>query len=82
MAAAGQRRLTCQALLNRLAKFGIHKVRQRGSHVVVQRPEAPGSTKGPTYPFPCPAPTKEVSEHIIRALLRRFDIDEERFWSM
>ncbi|HXG15705.1 MAG TPA: type II toxin-antitoxin system HicA family toxin [Calidithermus sp.] len=79
--AEGERRLRCQELLARLARFGIVQVRQRGSHILVQKPEHPGSRKGPTYPIPCPRPTAEVNPHIVRAALRHFGIDEQEFWA-
>jgi predicted RNA binding protein YcfA (HicA-like mRNA interferase family) len=78
--AAGHRRLRCQPLLSRLATFGVLEVRRRGSHVIVLKPDAPGLKKGPTYPFPCSKPTAEVSQHIIRAMLRHFGISEMDFW--
>lgn len=81
MAAAGKRRLRCQTLITKLKKFGVIEVRQRGSHILLLLPEKPGSDKGPTYPLACHKRTVEVSIHVIEATLRKFGIDEEKFWS-
>jgi predicted RNA binding protein YcfA (HicA-like mRNA interferase family) len=79
--AEGARRLRCQQLLTRLARFGVIKVRQKGSHVLLLLPDPPGQKKkGPTYPIPAHKPTEEVNPHIVRSLLRVFKIDEEEFW--
>jgi HicA toxin of bacterial toxin-antitoxin, len=80
--AGGEKRLRCRDLLGRLKKYGIVEARkQHGSHIILLKPEAPGSTKGPTYPIPCHNMGSEVSPRIVRAALRRFGIDEETFWS-
>lgn len=79
--ARGEKRLRCSDLLGRLKKYGIVQVRQHGSHIVLLKPDAPGSTKGPTFPIPCHNMGSEVSPHIVRAALRRFEINEEMFWS-
>jgi predicted RNA binding protein YcfA (HicA-like mRNA interferase family) len=78
--AEGEKRLRCQQLLHRLAKLGIDPVRQKGSHIILLKPEQPGSDKGPTYPVPCQNPTAEVNPHIVRAMLRAFGISEAEFW--
>jgi predicted RNA binding protein YcfA (HicA-like mRNA interferase family) len=75
-----EKRLTCADLLGRLKKYGIVQARQRGSHIILLKPESPGSRRGPTYPVPCHNPGSEVSPYIVRALLRRFEIDEAAFW--
>lgn len=79
--AEGEKRLRCRALLHRLAAFGIIQARQRGSHIVLLKPAAPGSTKGPTYPVACHDPNTEISVAVIKAILRKFDIPEDRFWT-
>jgi hypothetical protein len=57
-------------------------VRQRGSHTILLKPEAPGSSKGPTYPIAAHNPTIEISVPIIKATLRAFKIDEGEFWRL
>lgn len=71
--------LKCREVLARLAKHGIVIARQRGSHIILVKPETPGSTKGPTYPLPCHNMGDDVNPHILRAVLRRFGIDEAKF---
>ena len=79
--AEGERRLRCQDLLTRLGKLGVIQVRQKGSHILLLKPDPPNQRKkGPTYPIPCHRPTEEVNPHIVRSLLRRFGIDATTFW--
>lgn len=81
--AEGEKRLRCHQLLTRLRKFDIIKVRQKGSHILLLKPDPPGQQKtGPTYPIPAHKPTEEVSPHIVRGLLRVFKIDADSFWKM
>lgn len=78
--ARGEKRLPCREVLARFKKFGIAEVRQRGSHIILLKPESPGSMRGPTYPIPCHNPGSEVSPYIVRAALRVFEIDSDTFW--
>lgn len=77
----GAHPLRCSELLTRLKRFGIETRPGRGSHIILIRPREPGSHKGPVYPVSCHNPGAEVSVHIIRAILRRFGISEEEFWT-
>ena len=79
--AAEPRRLRCQDLIRRLARFGVVVARQRGSHIILLKPSTPGGTKGRTYPVGCHRPTVEVSIPVIRAVLRAFEIPEAAFWA-
>ena len=79
--AQGEKRLTCREVLARLKKYGVVQVRQHGSHLILLKPEVPGSARGPTFPIPCHNMGSEVSPQIVRAVLRRFGIDIETFWS-
>jgi predicted RNA binding protein YcfA (HicA-like mRNA interferase family) len=79
--AEGEKRLRCQDLLTKHARFGVIRVRQKGSHILLLKPDPPGQQKkGPTYPVPCHKPTDEVSPSMVRPLLRVFKIDEDKFW--
>jgi len=78
--ARGAKRLTCREALARLKKYGVVEARQSGSHIILLKPEAPGSTKGRTAPLPCHDQGSEVNPHILRAVLRRLGIGEEDFW--
>jgi predicted RNA binding protein YcfA (HicA-like mRNA interferase family) len=81
--AEGEKRLRCQQLLTRLARFGVIKVRQKGSHILLLKPDPPDQQeKGPTYPIPSHKPTEEVNPNIVRSLLRAFGINPETFWKM
>lgn len=76
----GQHPLSCRELLRRLSRFGIITRPGKGSHIILIRPTTPDGTTGPIYPVSCHRPSAEVSVHIIRAILRRFDIPEAEFW--
>jgi len=79
--ATERRRLRCQDLIHRLARFGVVVARQRGGHIILLKPSTPGGTKGRTYPVACHRPTAEVSIPVIRAVLRAFEIAEAAFWA-
>ena len=74
--------LKLRELLKRLNRYGIVVVRDRGkgSEIILLQPNEPGSSKGPQYPIKNHGEGTEISIPVIRALLRRFGIDEREFW--
>jgi len=81
--------LKLRELLKRLARFGVVVMnaggsgagkRGKGSELILLRPESEGSKRGPIYPIKNHGYGKDVPVAVIKATLRRFDIDEEVFW--
>jgi hypothetical protein len=74
--------LTLRDLLKKLKKFGVIVLsdRGKGSEIILVRPDSPGSYRGPQYPVKNHGPGTEIKPAVIRALLRRFNIDPTEFW--
>lgn len=70
-------------LFRRLKRFGVEvlKKRGKGSELVLLQPDAPGSKKGEIFSIKDHGKTTEYPVQTINALLRRFRIDSEAFWS-
>lgn len=76
--------LKYRELLKRLKGFGVVEMslrRGKGSELILLKPVEAGSLKGPQYPIKCHGPGTEISIPVINAVLRRFGIDSETFWS-
>ena len=76
--------LKLRELLKRLKRYGIEPMSQKrgkGSEIILLKPNSPGSKKGPQYPIKNHGSNTEISIPVINAVLRRFDIDKEAFWS-
>jgi hypothetical protein len=69
-------------LLQRLRPYGIRVLAKRGkgSESILLKPIEPASRKGPQYPIKNHGPSTEISIPVIRAILRRFGIEENDFW--
>ena len=68
--------------LSRLKQYGIISLTRRGkgSERILVKPQEPGSRKGPQYPIKNHGAGTEISVAVIKAALRRFEIDEKEFW--
>ena len=78
-----KRPLKLRELLAKLKAYGIvvgDDKRGKGSEIILLKPVAPGSRRGPQYPIKNHGLGTEISIPVIRAVLRRFDIDEIEFW--
>lgn len=76
--------LTVRKLLQRLSSYGviIRTGAGKGSETVLVRPTNPTvPTKGPQYTIKHHRDSDEISGHIISAILRRFSINPNEFWS-
>jgi hypothetical protein len=69
-------------LLKRLKKYGVVPLvsRGKGSEIILLKPSAPGSKRGPQYPIKNHGKGTEISIPVITAVLRRFEIDPQDFW--
>ena len=74
--------LKLRELLSRLKEYGIISLAKRGkgSERILLKPQEPGSRKGPQYPIKDHGDGTEISISVIKAALRRFEIDEDEFW--
>jgi len=54
--------------------------RGKGSEIILFKPESPDSRRGPQYPIKSHGKGTEISIPVIRAVLRRFEIDSADFW--
>lgn len=75
--------LALRELLKRLKPYGIETLarkRGKGSELILLKPDAPGSKKGPIYPVKNHGPSTEITVPVINAILRRFGIDKKDFW--
>lgn len=69
-------------LLSRLKPYGIVVMSKRGkgSEIILLKPEKLGSSRGPQFPIKNHGPGTEISLPVVKAVLRRFEIDEKEFW--
>jgi hypothetical protein len=69
-------------LLAKLKPYGIVPLKKRGkgSEVVLLKPESPGSKRGPMITIKHHSDSTEIYLPVVKAVLRRFGIDEEEFW--
>jgi hypothetical protein len=74
--------LKLRELLKRLKKYGIVTLENRGkgSEIILLKPNEPGSNKGPQYPLKNHGMGTEIAIPVIKAILRRFSIEESEFW--
>lgn len=73
--------LTLRDFLKRLAKFGVLVLRKgKGSELILLRPKSPGSKQGEQYPIKNHGMGTAIKPPVIRAALRRFNIDSTEFW--
>ena len=69
-------------LLAKLKPYGIVPLKKRGkgSEVVLLKPEGPGAKRGPMITIKHHADSTEIYLPVVKAVLRRFGIDEDEFW--
>ena len=69
-------------LLKKLKPYGVISLsnRGRGSEIILLKPDAPGSKKGPQYAIKDHGDSTEQSIPVINAILRRFGIGNDTFW--
>ena len=63
--------------------YGVESMkpqRGKGSERILVKPHQKGSKRGPQYPIKDHGPGTEITIPVIRAILRRFGIDEDEFW--
>lgn len=75
--------LALKDLLKKLKAYGVVSLtrkRGKGSEIILLKPASPGSKKGPQYPVKNHGKSTEISKPVIRAILRRFEINEDDFW--
>lgn len=75
--------LKLRELLSRLKQeYGIISLSKRGkgSERILVKPQEPSSRKGPQYPIKNHGAGTEISIPVIKAILRRFEINEKEFW--
>jgi len=75
--------LKYRELIARLKSFGVvvAEKRGKGSEVILLRPIIPGSKQGPQIPIKHHGDNTEMKKGVINAVLRRFNIDPDEFWS-
>ena len=69
-------------LLAKLKTYGIVSLsnRGKGSERILLKQKVPGSKKGPQYPIKDHGDGTEISIPVVKAVLRRFGINEKEFW--
>lgn len=74
--------LPIKDFLRKLKRYGIEVLpkRDKGSEIILLKPDAPGSHRGPQYPIKNHGDSTEISIPVILAVLRRFGIDKDEFW--
>lgn len=75
--------LKIRDLLKKLKPYGVISLsnkRGKGSEIILLRPNAPGSKKGPQYAIKDHGDSTEQSIPVINAILRRFGIGNDTFW--
>jgi hypothetical protein len=70
-------------LLRRLKKFGVVPLERRGkgSELVLLMPEAEGAKKGELITIKNHGKRTEIYIPVILSILRRFNIDQDDFWT-
>jgi hypothetical protein len=75
--------LKLRELLKRLKPYGVKSFpskRGKGSEIILVKPDAPGSRKGPQFPIKDHGLGTEIVIPVIDAILRRFGINKKNFW--
>jgi hypothetical protein len=67
----------------KLSSYGIQVLRKRGkgSEVILQQPDPSDPRKGPVFSIKDHGKQTEYAVPVINAVLRRFQIDPDEFWS-
>jgi hypothetical protein len=79
-----KRPLPLRELLKRLKDYDIRLMtsdRGKGSEIILVKAVGSDPRKGPQYPIKNHGPNTEIKVPVILALLRRFDIDPDKFWN-
>jgi hypothetical protein len=76
--------LSYRELRKKLKKFGVEEKDDgssgKGSHRILILPETPGANRGPQISVRCHGEGDEISAPVIKAVLRRFEINSKEFW--
>jgi hypothetical protein len=77
-----KRPFTVRELLKKLKPYGIILLEKRGkgSEKILLKPKEEGSKQGAQYPIKDHGDGTELSIPVVNAVLRRFSIDEKKFW--
>jgi hypothetical protein len=76
--------LKLRELLDRLKAYNVISLpshRGKGSEIILIKPSAPGSPKGPQYSVKNHGMGTEIHIPVINAILSRFGIDRKSFWN-
>ena len=76
--------LTLRELLKKLKPYGIvvlGRKRGKGSEIILLKPNSEDSKQGLQYPIKNHGKSTEISIPVINAILRRFTIDKDKFWT-
>jgi len=71
-------------LIKKLKEFGVIEVTARGKgseRILILKSGIGNKYKGPQIPIKCHGEGTEHSVRVIDAVLRRFNIDPEKFWA-
>jgi hypothetical protein len=76
--------LTLKDFIKKLKRYGVvpmARSRGKGSEIILLKPDSEGSTKGAQYPIKNHGKKTTIQVPVIKAAIRRFEIDEAEFWS-
>ncbi len=76
--------LTLKDFIKKLKRYGVMSMarsRGKGSEIILLKPDSEGSTKGAQYPIKNHGKKTTIHVPVIKAALRRFEIDETEFWN-
>lgn len=78
-----KRPLKYRELFEKLKPYGIQVMAKRGkgSEFILLKPVSPGSKQGLQFPIKHHGDGTEIYIPVITAVLRRFNINPEEFWS-
>jgi len=78
-----KRPLRARELFKKIRPYNIEVLKHRGKGYerILLLPKEEGSSKGPQYPIKYHGLGTEISIPVIDAILRRFNLDPDEFWS-
>jgi hypothetical protein len=79
-----KRPLKLHELKKRLKVYNVTPMpskRGKGSEIVFFQPKVKGSKQGAQFPIKNHGKSTEIYIPVINAILRRFDIDPQKFWN-
>ncbi|MCA1793467.1 MAG: type II toxin-antitoxin system HicA family toxin [Desulfobacteraceae bacterium] len=75
--------LSLKDFIKKLKKFGVipmARTRGKGSEIILLKPSEKDPKSGPQYPIKNHGKKTEIHVPVIKAALRRFQINEDDFW--